>query len=660
MPSPTPSQKPSSTASSASNATLADAASDLDAEEPNHSAALLAHAPMTARQAGRSFSTVRQVWALVWPFLRAPDQQRARWLLVGIVALNLFYVYMLKLINDWNNLFYDALQNRDAEAFWHQLMRFGAIVAFLLAAAIYRFWFTQLFELRWRLWLTHDFMHRWLGAHRFYQLELGRSARPDNPDQRMQEDVAQFTQLTVRLSVGLLNAVVTLLTFIGILWLLSEKVTYRFNGTLYYIPGAMVWAALLWASFGTLVTFFLGRPQIGLSFRQQQFEANFRHHLVRVREFAEPIALSKGADVEESMLRTKFAAVFANYFRLLVWQKRLISFNVGFNQIAIVFPFIVTAPAYFSGAIMLGFMMQTANSFGRVQDALTWFVDSFLEQIAPWKAVTDRLTGFDASLRTSQSAVLAREEGATAPAFVDLSLQLPGANGDGKGDGKANDQGTGALAASTLTLSQAAAPSAKPAPTPANTLSQPLTGAITPGQHTCIVGASGMGKSTLFRALAGIWPHALGQVRMPSDVMFLPQRPYVPHGTLREALCYPHAPQRFDDAALQAALEQAELPSLAARLDEEDQWQQRLSGGELQRLALARAFLSRPAWVFADEATSALDETAQRRLTERLMRMTEDAGGALVSIAHAHELAQLHRQVWQLRPSPGGFALAPV
>jgi vitamin B12/bleomycin/antimicrobial peptide transport system ATP-binding/permease protein len=569
-----------------------------------------------------------KAWALTRPYFQSEDKWKARGLLLAIVALNLGAVYMLVLLNDWNRVFYDALQNKDQPVFWVQLGRFTYLAFAFIIIAVYRFYLTQLLEIRWRAWMTTHYLQRWLADHAFYQMELARyadagsgPATPDNPDQRIQEDLSLFTSYTVSLSMGLLNAVVTLVSFVGILWSLSGPFSFTLGASSFTIPGFMVWMAVLYCVAGSLATHYIGRPQIRLNFLQQRYEADFRHHLVRVREYSESIALDKGETVERTQLDTRFTTVLGNYLRLIKKQKNLSWFTNFFGQAAVVFPFIIAAPRFFSGAIQLGELMQIGSAFGRVQDSLSWFVDNY-SSLAAWRATTDRLTSFEESFKAiaqsqqAQAAInsVATSESAGALQTQDLSLALP----------------TGAVLLSGLSLHAQA------------------------GDHVLLKGPSGSGKSTLFRALAGIWPFSRGRTTLPANAMFIPQRPYFPNGPLRDALAYPQPAGSYSDEALRQALDGALLPQLAHRLDDEDAWSQKLSGGEQQRLAIARVLLKKPSWLFADEATSALDEAAEKTLYERLLAQIQQAGGAIVSIAHRPAVAAFHDKRWELEKLPEG------
>ena len=525
----------------------------------------------------RAFSFfIRQVWALAKPYFSSNEKWKARGLLLAIVGLNLGLVYMAVLFNDWNKLFYDALQEKNAAVFWTQLGRFSYLAFAFIVIAVYRFYLTQLLEMRWRAWMTAQYLKRWLTGHAFYRMELARfsspetsAQMPDNPDQRIAEDINQFTSLSISLSMGLLNSVVTLASFVGILWGLSGGFAFSVGGSEFNIPGFMVWMALLYCALGSAISHGIGRPQIALNFAQQRVEADFRHHLIRVREYSESIALDKGEAVEEQQMGSRFERVLANYLQLLKAQKNLVWFTSFFGQAAVVFPFVVAAPRFFSGAIQLGELMQISSAFGQVQGALSWFVDNY-SSLATWRATTDRLTSFDSALHRNDSpsaSVQIEPLDRTVLNADHLTVSLP--NGI-------------ALLAHAALHAQA-------------------------GDRVLLQGPSGAGKSTLFRTLAGIWPFSSGAVNLPADAMFIPQRPYFPNGALRDALAYPERPERYSDTQLTQALERALLPALAKDLDRSDAWGQKLSGGEQQRLALARVFLKQPQWVFADEATSALD-----------------------------------------------------
>ena len=572
---------------------------------------------------------LKRVWALSAPYFASSEKWKARGLLAAIVLLNLASVYMLVLLNDWNRVFYDALQNKDQAVFWAQLGRFTYLAFALIVIAVYKFYLTQLLEVRWRAWMTADYLKRWLADHAFYSLELARfsgkpAATSDNPDQRIQEDINLFTSFTVSLSMGLLNAVVTLASFVGILWGLSGNFSFTLAGSSYNIPGFMVWMALLYCTLGSLITHFIGRPQIKLNFEQQRFEADFRHHMVRVREYSESIALDKGEQVERKHLDRRFTSVLTNYLKLIKKQKNLIWFTSFFGQAAIIFPFLVAAPRFFSGAIQLGQLMQIASAFGRVQDALSWFVDNY-SSLATWRATTDRLTSFEDNLIATAQQIRAQ-----------LATKSIADN--------ARPVDAGMLTAHNLGIAL---------PNGQQLLAQTSLSAA-PGDLVLLKGPSGSGKSTLFRSFAGIWPFSKGQTHLPEGAMFIPQRPYFPDGPLRDALAYPQPASTYSDDALKQALTDALLPKLCERLDDHDAWGQKLSGGEQQRLAIARVLLKKPQWIFADEATAALDEVAEKTLYEKLRAHIQTVKGGMVSIAHRPTVAAFHSRQWALEKLPEG------
>ncbi|MES2189332.1 MAG: ABC transporter ATP-binding protein/permease [Pseudomonadota bacterium] len=587
----------------------------------------------------------KRVWALAAPYFRSEDKWKARGLLLAIVLLNLGTVYMAVQFNDWYRVFYDALEKKDQAVFWQQLGRFSYLAFGAIIIAVYKFYLTQLLEMRWRSWMTKDYLRRWLSQHAFYKMELSRFSsapvasapgdasptemqlirNPDNPDQRIQEDLNSFTTSTIDLSMGLLNAVVTLVSFVGILWALSGSFSFTLGGQGYTIPGFMVWAAIAYCLVGSVLTQYIGRRQIPLNFLQQRYEADFRHHMVRVREYSEAIALDRGEPVERTQLNGRFATLLSNYLRLIKAQKSLIWFTSFFGQAAVIFPFVVAAPRFFSGAIQLGQLIQISSAFGKVQDSLSWFVDSY-SSLASWRATTDRLTSFEDNM-----------------AAIDGQAQSQ-ASVDGAGNSAVAPLGADTLSADGLSINL---------PT-GQTLLHDLTLTARAGDSVLFTGPSGSGKSTLFRVFAGIWPFSKGKSHLPPDTMFIPQRPYFPDGPLRNALAYPQPAAQYTDAALRKVLTDALLPQLADRLDDSDAWGQKLSGGEQQRLAIARVLLKKPTWIFADEATGALDEAAEKTLYEKLQAHVHSVNGGMVSIAHRPSVATFHNRQWELVPQPEG------
>jgi len=409
---------------------------------------------------------------------------------------------------------------------------------------------------------------------------------------------------------GLLSNIVSLASFVGILWGLSGAV--EFFGV--SIPGYMVWVAIVYAVIGSWLTHLVGRPLAALNFRQQRVEADFRYSLVRVRENMEGIALYRGEHEEQGLLLHRFGAVIGNWYAIMRRMKLLNTLTVGYDQVAVVFPVVVAAPRYFSGAIELGGMMQTVGAFSQVQSSLSWFVGAYAS-LANWRAIVERLTTFHGAIVAARAAAGQDFERVDSPdgtvRLHDLTLALP--------------NGTKLLEHAELVLQ--------------------------PGHSVVVTGRSGSGKSTLFRVFAGIWPFGHGSVQLPGRAFFLPQRPYIPLGNLRHVIAYPQPADSFDRATLAAALTDVGLASFAELLDRDENWPMRLSGGEQQRVAIARALLARPDWIFLDEATASLDPEAEtalyRVLRERLPNAT------LVSIAHRASVAAFHERRLVLRREEG-------
>ena len=559
----------------------------------------------------------RRAWGLIRPYFASERRWQAIGLLASVVALNLVTVYVDVLLNDFQRDFYNAMENKDYAEFNRQLWRFSMLAFAFILVAVYKFYLTQLFELRWRTWLTEQYIDGWLSQRAYYRLELGGHAT-DNPDQRIAEDIRLFTEYTVSLTMGLLNSVVTLASFVAILWVVSGPLSLTVFGSEVTIPGYMVWVALLYAIAGSVLSHLIGRRLIPLNFAQQRFEADFRYGLIRVREHAESVALYRGEPAERSGLVARFGQVVSNYWALVLAQKRLIWAQSFYGQLAVIFPFVVAAPRYFNGPLKLGDVMQIANAFGQVQGSLSWFVSAYAS-LATWKATTDRLLTFDdalAEMRADGDRLLHAQRG-PAPALHGVRLDTP--------------RGTPIVAAADLS--------------------------VAPGERLLVTGPSGSGKSTLFRALAGIWPYGSGRVEQPEGgVLFLPQKPYLPIGTLRVTVSYPAPADAFDDARISAALRDARLPQLADRLDESAAWDRRMSPGEQQRLAFARALLNAPRWLFLDEATAALDEATGTALYALLLERLPEA--AVISIAHDGSVAAFHRRRVHLTPGEAGATLA--
>jgi putative ATP-binding cassette transporter len=559
---------------------------------------------------------LRQAWALAWPYWNSDEKWTARGLLLAVIALNLITVALNVRLNAWNNDFYDALQQYNWPEFWRQFAIFGIIAFLLIVVAVYSLYLRQILHIRWRRWLTDRFLRNWLDNQAYYRMQLDQTAT-DNPDQRISDDLDRFATITLGLSLGLLSSLVTLASFVTILWTLSGALTIPLGGGLSIeIPGYMVFAALIYAVAGTLFTRWIGSPLIRLNFDQQRYEADFRFSMVRLRENAENVAFYGGEAREFDTFKTRFARIVANWWGIIIRRKKLTWFTTGYSQLAIIFPFVVAAPRYFNKTIQLGGLMQISSAFNQVQDSLSFIISSYTE-IAEYQSVVQRLAGF----RERMNGIAAENSAPHQP----IEIERRGAG----------------LEVDMLDLNL-----------PDGQLLRPnISLAAGRGEALLITGASGLGKSTLLRAIAGLWPFGRGRIRVGDGrCLFLPQRPYLPLGTLADALVYPRAAAELPRDSLAEALRAVGLPELVERLDEEANWAQRLSIGEQQRLAFARVLLARPEIVFLDEATSALDEVAEislyRLLREAPWRPT------IVSVGHHGTLRRFHDAVVDLARSP--------
>jgi vitamin B12/bleomycin/antimicrobial peptide transport system ATP-binding/permease protein len=562
-------------------------------------------------------STIATIWRLSVPYFRSDDRWPGRILLAAVIAIELSLVAIQVLLNEWYNRFYNTLQDHNWDAFVSAILYFCTLAAIYTVLAVYQLYLNQWLQIRWRRWMTQTYLHQWLDRANHYRMQLlGDIA--DNPDQRIADDLQLFVQYTLSLGIGLLNAVVTLCSFIVILWGLSAQAPLTLFGLSFTIPGYLVWAALIYAVIGTGLTHLIGWPLIPLNFQQQHFEADFRFNLVRTRENAEQIAALNGEAAESEHHLRRFGFVVGNWIAIMQRQKRLTFFTQSYSQASVIFPYIMVSPAYFSGAMQLGGLMQTASAFNSVQNALSYFITAY-RTIAEWRAVTARLTGFEEAIAAGRAA-------ATTPPVVEI---VPRAGA--------------VFAADRLSIRL---PTGEPIVAAEHV-------AFPPGGRILVAGPSGSGKSTLFRAIAGIWPFGSGRVVVPAGakVMLLPQRSYFPLTTLAAAVAYPAQPGTFADARVAEALAAVGLPQLAERLGEEEHWNHMLSQGEQQRLGIARALLHAPNYLFLDEATAALDEAAEadlyRLLEERLK------GTTIISIGHRSTLNAFHSRRIQVIPDAG-------
>ena len=545
----------------------------------------------------------KDVWYLTKSYWQSEEKKKAFWLLTCIIALTFGIVFMLVQLNTWNNSFYSALQNYDAEKISSELIHFSWLAAIYIILAVYSYYLQQTLILHWRRWLTTRFIDIWLQNKTYYNLQMfGKDT--DNPDQRISEDVRQFVEMTLGFAIGILKSLCTFISFVFILYQLSGPLSFSFMGKTWTIHGYMLWASLLYSVLGTYITHVVGRKLVKLNFIQQRYEADFRFSMIRLRESAESVAFYRGEAQEGRVFKHRFKLLLDNFWQLVNKQKQLVFLNSGYSQIAIIFPFVVAMNRYLSKEVSLGGLMQVASAFGRVQDSLSYFVDMY-SSIAQWQAVVMRLTYFGRHMHevSQQAEQFHVERFATSEAVSVEQMQVN-------------------LPDDTALL-------------------QDINFTLQPGRNVLIKGVSGSGKSTLLRALAGIWPFVTGKINLPKteELMFIPQKPYIPLGTLREALLYP-GKKPLSDEELLYLLDLCQIGYLRDKLDLVADWSHVLSVGEQQRLAFVRAHIQEPKWLFLDEATSALDEDTEAAmyalLAERLTQTT------LVSIGHRSTLNKYH------------------
>lgn len=554
----------------------------------------------------------RDVWYLTKSYWQSEEKKKAFFLLGCIIALTLGVVYMLVLLNQWNNSFYSALQNYDAKKIFDELIHFSWLAAIYILLAVYSYYLQQTLILNWRRWLTTRFIDIWLQNKTYYNLQMfGKDT--DNPDQRISEDVRQFVEMTLSFGIGILKAFCTFASFVVILYNLSGSLSFTFMGKTWTINGYMLWASLLYSVIGTYITHIVGRKLVKINFIQQKYEADFRFSMIRLRESAESVAFYRGEAQEGSVFKQRFKMLLDNFWKLVNKQKQLVFLNSGYSQIAIIFPFVVAMNRYLAKEVTLGGLMQVASAFGRVQDSLSYFVDMY-SSIAQWQAVVMRLTCFGHHMHdVYQQAERFHVERFAAADVVEVNnmqINLP--------DGKP--------------------------------LLENISFTLHPGHNVLIKGVSGSGKSTLLRAISGIWPFVDGKIFLPErdKLMFIPQKSYLPLGTLRAALNYP-GNKPIDDTELIYLMDLCQIGYLKDKLDLEADWSHVLSVGEQQRLAFVRAHIQQPQWLFLDEATSALDEDTEANmyslLQERLQQTT------VVSVGHRSTLNKYHELVLRLNKS---------
>ncbi len=567
-------------------------------------------------------STLATVWRIAAPYFRSEDKWAGRGLLAAVIAIELATVFLTVLFNHWNNVFYNALQERNQAVFTYQIAYFCVLAAFWVALNVYQLYLNQWLQIRWRRWMTTRYLGGWLHNANHYRMQLLGDAA-DNPDQRIADDTQRFVEQTLALGIGLLSAVVTLASFIVILWTLSNEAPLHLFGKDIPIPGYLVWGALIYALIGTVLTHLIGWPLVGLNFQQQRYEADFRFNLVRARENAEQIALLHGEPVERTRLLSRFGLVVDNWLGIMRRTKKLTAFTATYSQASVIFPYVLIAPAYFAEKIQLGGMMQTASAFSSVQDSLSFFISSY-RTLAEWQSVVARLSGFETAIENAATLII--KENILHVASDDKAAVID-------------------IEKLVVTL-----PNGAPLVT-ANGFN------IRSGERTLLTGPSGAGKSTLFRAIADIWPFGTGSIAIPANatLMMLPQRPYFPIGSLQAAIVYPAEASAFSPDQVRDVLISVGLPQLAPRLEEDAHWNRMLSLGEQQRLGVARALLHAPQYLFLDEATASLDEAAEAALYQLLEEKLPAT--TIVSIGHRSTLQAFHRRNVVLTHDGDRFAL---
>ncbi len=541
----------------------------------------------------------RGFWTLFKSYWTSEEKCKAIGLLAVVIGLNLAMVWFLVQINEWYKDFYSALQEYKSESFWDLIGQFTFLAFCYIMIAVYAVYLRQLLQIRWRTWMTKNYLNAWMNGQTYYHLQNS----TDNPDQRISEDIGSFVNLTLQLIIGFLRQITTLVAFSFVLWELSGEFTLNLGGTDFIIYGYMFWFSLIYSGVGTFLVHQVGKKLIGLEFDQQKYEADFRFGMMRVRENAESIAFYRGENSEMEGFTARFKNVIENFRRLMTKTKHLNFYVNGYAQIAVIVPLLLAAPRYFSKQIDLGGLMQTVSAFGRVQDALSFFVDSYAT-LASLGAVINRLDGFTEHVEEVQKVKTKVEKSDAAELTIsDLNISLP----------------TGKQLLNKLSFS------------------------LENSKSLIVTGASGCGKSTLLRTLAGIWAYAEGKISVPqgSKIMFLPQKPYLPLGTLRRALVYPSAEKDApSDEKLVEVLKAVDLPNLTDKLDVADDWSRILSGGEKQRLAFARVLLAEPNYIFLDEATSALDEPRELEMYQTLKEKLPSV--TIISVGHRSTLYQVH------------------
>jgi len=571
-------------------------------------------------------SSVRAFAAVASGYWTAPGYRFVAWLLTaGMVVLGVANVGIALWLNIWNRDFFNALEKRDLAQLFELVWILGAIVVSAGVAVAIQLHVKRRLQINWRAWLSNITVQRWLHSGRQYQLGL-LAEEVDNPDGRIAEDIRVSTEYAVEFAQTILQCILQLITFLSVLWVLSGSLPIKLGGFEFALPGYMVWAAVAYALIGSLVTYGLGRGLIHAGNVRQGREADFRSGLTRAREHAEGIALMRGEDDERERLRGSLYDLRSAWHVQTTGQGNLSLLTSSLAYLAPIVPLIVALPRYLANEIQLGGLMQTAQAFSSVQWALSWLIDNF-PKFAEWRASTDRVVHLHEALSDL-------EESAEAPDDARIVVH-PAGESDSlimRELGLARPDGEMLVAEAEVEIKRP--------------------------ERVLIRGQSGSGKSTIMRAVAGVWPWGKGTIHLPSGaITFMPQKPYFPLGTLRDAMLYPKVPEGITDEVLKDMLHKVGLDHLRDRLDETERWDHVLSGGEQQRVAFARVLIHKPDWIFMDEATSALDETGQENVMKLLVEELPET--SIVSIGHRPGLEAFHTRELVLEPGKEGTQLRP-
>jgi vitamin B12/bleomycin/antimicrobial peptide transport system ATP-binding/permease protein len=562
---------------------------------------------------------LRKGWKMASAYWFSNESASAWLLLLSAIGLNMVLVYITVELNLWQGNFYLVIQNMNQGGFIDAIVKYGLWVLLLIVVKGYQIYFRMLLHIHWRRWLTDRYLSQWLQNKTYYQLQLTNSNFADNPDQRISEDVDLFVSITLRLTLDLLNDMITICSFLVILWNISGVVSFSFSTFNFTIYGYLVWTALAYAMIGTYCTFRLGRPLVKLDYDQQRYEADFRFSLMRIRENAESIALYDGENQEKENCLQRFKYIVDNFTKIIAVRKQLMWLTTGYSHISVIFAIAMASPRYFRGQIHLGQMFQIIDAYNYVQTGFSFIIDSFT-RLAQWRAVINRLNSFLLCIDTAKMEKLAQEKQMVNKQKGEFSIR-------------------------NVSISQP----------DGHNLVNALNVHLNPGERLIITGPSGCGKSTLLRTFAGLWPFATGCIDIPykGRIMFVPQKPYMPIDKLRKVLLYSGSQRQVADHELMDVLKDCRLAHLAEQLDEIRDWGQILSLGEQQRIAFARILLLKPEWLFLDEATSALDEATEKIVYERVLKILPRT--SIVSVGHRKTIFPYHKNCLTLDGKGGWY-----